>query len=41
VSANEHSLAEISDPDGYSVVLLARIWEDKIAKDHPELRGHL
>jgi hypothetical protein len=22
-------------------VLLARIWEDKITKDHPELRAHL
>jgi hypothetical protein len=34
-------LAELSDPDGRSVVLLARIWEDKITKDHPELRAHL
>jgi hypothetical protein len=41
VFANEHSLAEISDPDGCLVVLLARIWEDKITKDHPELRAHL
>jgi hypothetical protein len=23
------------------VVLLARIWEDKVARDHPELSGHL
>jgi hypothetical protein len=41
VCADEHLLAELSDPDGRSVVLLARIWEDKITKDHPELRAHL
>jgi hypothetical protein len=41
VSADEHLLAEVSDPDGRSVALLARIWEDKITKDHPELRAHL
>jgi hypothetical protein len=35
VSADE-LLAELRDPDGRSVVLLARIWEDKISKDHPE-----
>jgi hypothetical protein len=29
------------DPDGRDVVLLARIWEDKIAPDHPELVRHL
>jgi hypothetical protein len=38
VSADE-LLAELRDPDGRSVVLLARIWEDKITKDLPELRG--
>jgi hypothetical protein len=41
VCADEHLLAELSDPDGRSVVLLARIWEDKITQDHPELRVHL
>ena len=41
VAADEHLLAELRDPDGRSVVLLARIWEDKITKDHPELREHL
>lgn len=30
-----------ADPDGREVVLLARIWEDKISRDHPELVGHL
>jgi hypothetical protein len=33
--------ATTTDPDGREVVLLARIWEDKIALDHPELAGHL
>jgi len=41
VSADEHLLAEISDPDGRSVVLLARILEDKITKDHPEPQAYL
>ncbi|MGH2763420.1 MAG: hypothetical protein ACRDLD_12730 [Thermoleophilaceae bacterium] len=41
MSADEHALAELTDPDGRSVVLLARIWEDKITSDHPELRPHL
>ena len=27
--------------DGREVVLLARIWEDKITRDHPELVDHL
>jgi hypothetical protein len=40
VSADD-LLAELSDPYGRSVVLLARIWEDKITKDNPELRAHL
>ncbi len=34
-------LGELSDPDGRSVVLLAPIWEEKIARDHPELRDEL
>jgi hypothetical protein len=33
--------AELRDPDGRSVVLLARIWGDKITKDHPEPWAHL
>jgi hypothetical protein len=40
VSADE-LLAELRNPDGRSVVLLERIWEDKITRDHPELRAHL
>ncbi|MGH6884908.1 MAG: hypothetical protein ACREGK_02395 [Geminicoccales bacterium] len=30
-----------SDPDGRLVVLLERIWEQKIVLDHPELRDHI
>jgi hypothetical protein len=41
VAADDRVLAELTDPDGRSVVLLARIWENKITRDHPELRGHL
>ena len=33
--------ATLADPDGRKVVLLARIWEEKIARDHPELVDHL
>jgi hypothetical protein len=41
VAAEDRVLAELPDPDGRAVVLLARIWEDKISRDHPELRHHL
>jgi hypothetical protein len=41
VAADEHLLAELSDPDGQAVVLPERIWEDKIIKDRPELRAPL
>jgi hypothetical protein len=41
VAADEQVLAELADPDGRSVVLLDRIWESKITRDHPELRDHL
>jgi len=34
-------LVVVSDIDGREVVLLARIWEQKITRDHPELAGHL
>ena len=33
--------ATVVDPHGYEVVLLARIWKEKIARDHPELVDHL
>ena len=34
---HERALAQVHDPDGRAVVLLARIWAGKIAADHPEL----
>jgi hypothetical protein len=40
-SPDQDLLAELSDPDGRSVVRLARIWEHKITKDHPQVRAHL
>jgi hypothetical protein len=39
--ADAHRLAEVSDPDGRAVVMLARIWQEKITCDHPELDPHL
>ena len=33
--------ATVTDPDGREVVMVARIWENKIARDHPELVDHL
>ncbi len=41
MASNEPPAATVIDPDGREVVLLARIWEDKIARDHPELVDHL
>jgi hypothetical protein len=41
VASDERRLAEVRDPEGRVVVLLARIWNDKILRDHPELRAHL
>lgn len=37
MSDDESLLAEVRDPDGALVVLPARIWEDKVVVDHPEL----
>jgi hypothetical protein len=31
-------IGRVSDPAGREVVLLARLWKDKIVRDHPELR---
>lgn len=39
--ADEEILAELHDHAGRPVVLLARIWNGKIARDHPELVKHL
>lgn len=39
--AEESRVASTINPDGREVVLLARIWEEKITHDHPDLAGHL
>ena len=41
MAADKPVLATLSDPDGRAVILRAEIWEDKITRDHPELREHL
>jgi hypothetical protein len=41
MSPGDAAAATGVDPDGHEVVLLARIWENKIARDHPELLGQL
>lgn len=41
MAADKPVLAKLADADGRVVVLLAEIWEDKILRDHPELREHL
>jgi hypothetical protein len=39
MAADDHALGSVGDPDGREVVLLARIWHEKITADHPELAG--
>jgi hypothetical protein len=41
MATDDPQAATAVDPDGRDVVLLARIWEDKIVRDHPELVSHL
>jgi hypothetical protein len=41
MATDDPRAATAVDPDGRDVVLLARIWEDKIVRDHPELVSHL
>ena len=41
MATDEPRAATVIDPDGREVVLLARIWADKITRDHPELVDHL
>ena len=36
VTEGNRRLAEVRDPEGRPVVLLARIWDEKITRDHPE-----
>lgn len=41
MSDDERLLGEVTDPDGRLVALPARIWGEKIVRDHPELSGQL
>jgi hypothetical protein len=41
MSTDDPAAGTVIDPDGHEVVLLPRIWENKIARDHPELLDHL
>jgi hypothetical protein len=41
MAARDSRAATVTDPDGHEIVLLARIWEEKIARGHPELVDHL
>ena len=41
MTTDDPHAATVTDPDGHEVLLLARIWEDKIARDHPELVDQL
>ena len=41
MASEEPRAATVVDRDGREVVLLARIWGDKITRDHPELVDHL
>src|SRR5690242_6644982 len=40
MASDDPRAATVTDPDGREVVLLARIWAEKIADDHPELIDH-
>lgn len=39
--SGEEIIGEAIDPDGARVVLLARVWDDKVLRDHAELDGHV
>ena len=41
MASKKPAAATVTDPDGREVVLLTRIWQDKISRDHPELVDHL
>lgn len=38
---DEDAIGEAIDPHGARVVLLARVWDDKVLRDHAELDGYL
>jgi hypothetical protein len=39
MEAEDHPLMLVVDSEGREIVLLSRIWNEKIAVDHPELAG--
>lgn len=41
MASDDPRAATVTDPAGHEVVLFARIWAEKIARDHPELVDHL
>jgi hypothetical protein len=41
VAESPDVIASTTDRDGRPVVLLDRIWNGKILRDHPEMRAHL
>lgn len=41
MASENPAAATVTGPDGREVVLLARIWTEKITRDHPELLDHL
>jgi hypothetical protein len=38
---DEPAVIETTDPGGARVVLLRRVWDEKIARDHPEIDMHM
>jgi hypothetical protein len=41
VAAHDEIIASTTDPDGRLVVFLARIWIEKVLRDHPEMEPFL
>lgn len=41
MSSGDEVVASVVDASGREVVLLARVWNEKIVRDHPEMVGHL
>jgi hypothetical protein len=41
MASEKPAAGSVTDPDGREVVLPARIWENKISRDHPELIDYL
>jgi hypothetical protein len=41
VSSEDAVVASVVDSSGREVVLLSRVWNEKIVRDHPEMAGHL